>query len=282
MRPEMAARPLHLFEAGVITEQRFAGLGEAPAVLGPLSGDRCGGERRVRIPFNPGDRWLTAAREAYRTLAEGVLSTLRSGATCAVIGGECTLVAGTLSGALAAEPELHLLYFDAHGDFNTLATTPSHYVSGMVLAHVCGRSIAPLLWPGSRKIAEERVVLVGARALDGGEKGNLDRSRVLRIAFDPDHSEAPGLVAWARRRSVWLHDDIDVVNPREFPAVAFAAVGGPSPSSLADVLRPLLPVPGVEGLSLCGYDARADADRKLAAPLVDAFANAIPKVPIRA
>jgi len=282
MRPEMAARPLHLFEAGVVTEQQFVGLGEAPGVLAPLLADRLGCEKRVRIPFNPRDRWLTAAREACRTLADGVLASLREGAGTAVIGGECTLVAGALSGALGADPEISLVYFDAHGDFNTLATTPSHYVSGMVLAHLCGRSVAPLLFPGSRRIAEERVALVGARALDGGEKGNLDRSRVLRIAFDPDHSEAPGLVAWARRRSVWLHVDIDVVNPREFPAVAFAAVGGPSLSTLADVLRQLFSVADVRGFSLCGYDARADAEHKLAGPLVDVFANAVPKVPVRA
>jgi arginase len=278
----MAARPLHLFEAGVVTEQQFVGLGEAPAVLAPLLVDRLGAEKRVRIPFNPRDRWLTAAREACRTLADGVLASIREGASTAVIGGECTLVAGALSGALAADPELSLVYFDAHGDFNTLATTPSHYVSGMVLAHVCGRSVAPLLFPGSRRISEERVALVGARALDGGETLNLDRSRILRIAFDAEHAEAPGLVAWARRRSIWLHVDIDVVDPREFPAVAFAAVGGPPLSALAAVLRHIFSVADVKGFSLCGYDARADPERALVTPLVDAFADAVPKVPVRA
>ena len=124
MRPEMAARPLHLFEAGVVTEQRFVGLQEAPAVLGPRLAEPLGAEKRVRIPFNPRDRWLTAAREACRVLADGVLSTMRDGAMPLVLGGECTLAAGALSGALTADPELSLVYFDAHGDFNTLATTP--------------------------------------------------------------------------------------------------------------------------------------------------------------
>src|SRR5207249_9168823 len=134
MRPEMAARPLHLFETGVVTEQRFMGMQEAPATLGPLLADRLGAEKRVRIPFNPRERWLSAAREACRGLSDGVLASLREGATPMVLGGECTIAAGALSGALTAEPELSLLYFDAHGDFNTLATTPSHYISGMVLA----------------------------------------------------------------------------------------------------------------------------------------------------
>jgi arginase len=277
----MAARPLHIFEAGVVTEQRFAGLQEAPSVLAPLLAERLGAAKRVRIAFNPRERWLSAAREGCRTLADGVLASMREGATPLVIGGECTLVAGALSGALTAEPELSLVYLDAHGDFNTLATTPSHYISGMVLAHLCGRSVAPLLFPGARKISDDRAALVGARALDSGEIKNLERSRVLRIAFDREHPEAPGLVAWTRRRSVWLHVDIDVVDPREFPAVAFAAVGGPSFAAVAAILRQVASVADVRGLSICGYDARADPGKVLAGPLSEMIAAAIGRVPAR-
>ncbi len=265
-----------------MTEQRFIGLQEAPAALAPLLADRLGAEKRVRIPFNPRERWLSAAREACRGLADGVGATLRDGATPVVLGGECTIAAGALSGALTAEPELSLLYFDAHGDFNTLATTPSHYISGMVLAHLCGRSVAPLLFPGARKISDDRVALVGARSLDSGEITNLDRSRVLRIAFDREHPEAPGLVAWSRQRSVWVHVDVDVMDPREFPAVAFAAVDGPSMKDFAFVLRQVFAVADVRGISICGYDARADREHTLALPLVDLLVNAIGKVPVRA
>src|SRR3989475_11978697 len=228
MRPQMAARPLHLFEAGVVTETRFAGMAAAPGALSEHFVTRLGPEKHVRVPFNPRDRWVTAAREACRPLGDAIGSSLRGGAACAVLGGECTLVAGTRAGAIPVEPDIALVYFDAHGDFNTLATTPSHYVGGMCLAHVCGRSIAPLLWPGSRKIADDRVALVGARALDPGEIGNLERSRVLRVPFDADRADAPGVVAFARRKRVWIHIDIDVVDPREFPAVSFPAPRGPS------------------------------------------------------
>jgi hypothetical protein len=72
------------------------------------------------------------------------------------------------------------------------------------------------------------------------------------------------------------------VNPREFPAVAFAAVGGPSLSALGGLLRQLFSVAEVKGFSLCGYNARADPDRKLVAPLIDVFVGAVPKVPARA
>jgi arginase len=259
----MAARPLHLLEAGVVTETRFAGMAAAPDALSEPFVRRLGPEKHVRIPFNPRDRWVTAAREACRTLADAVGTSMRAGATPAVLGGECTLVAGTLAGALPLEPDLALVYFDAHGDFNTLATTPSHYVGGMCLAHICGRSIAPLLWPGARKIAEEHVALVGGRALDPGERSNLDRSRLTRIRFDAEHAEASEVVAFARKRKVWLHVDLDVVDPSEFPAVVFPAANGVSMATLGAAIAQLASVSDIRGFELCGYDPSKDPRLKL-------------------
>jgi arginase len=274
----MAARPLHLFEAGVVTEQRFAGLVAAPAALAvPFT--RLAPEKHIRVPFNPRDRWLSAARETCRTLADGIAMSLRSGATPIVLGGECTLVAGSLSGALAVEPEIALVYLDAHGDFNTLATTQSHYVSGMCLAHVCGRSIAPLLWPGARRIAEDRVALVGARALDAGERQNVERSRVLHVPFDREHADLTRLVAFARRKKVWLHVDVDIVDPSEMPAVVFPAPGGPNLNAVSECIAQLMTVADVRGIDVCGYDPRQD-DANAIPDLVAGLFAAYQAVPI--
>ena len=79
-----------------------------------------------------------------------------------------------------------------------------------------------------------------------------------------------------------MHVDVDVIDPREFPAVAFAAVGGPPMKDFAFVLRQVFAVADVRGISICGYDARADSERALAAPLADAVAAAIGRVPVRA
>jgi len=267
----MAARALHLFEAGVVTETRFAGMASAPGALAEQFVRRLGPEKHVRVPFNPRDRWVTAAREACRTLGDAIASSLRSGATSAVLGGECTLVAGSIAGALTVEPDLVLVYFDAHGDFNTLATTPSHYVGGMCLAHVCGRSVAPLLWPGSRKIAEDRVALVGGRALDPGERTNLDRSKLTRIRFDSEQADTAGLIAFARKRKVWLHVDIDVVDPAEVGAVVFPAAGGASLAALGQAISSLAALSDVRGFELCGYDPTQDAKGKLPPVLAELF-----------
>jgi len=269
----MAHRPVHLLEAGIVTEQRFMGVAEAPAALGPAFVKRLRPEKRVRVPFYPRDRWLTAAREACILLSDAVCTSLTSGVRVAILGGECTLVAGALSGALQVEPELRLVYFDAHGDFNTLATTPSHFVGGMCLAHVCGKQIAPLLWPGVKKLAEERAYLVGARELDPGEVSNLSHSKVHRIAFDRDLVDAPSLLAAVRRKPVWLHVDLDIVDPRELPAVALPVDGGPTLKALSDVLRSVAQVADVRGVEICGYDAHKDPELKVPALLADAVAG---------
>ena len=267
----MGDRPIHLLEAGIVTEQRYAGVSEAPAALGAIFAERLDVAKRVRVPFNPRERWLTAARESCRVLADAVSASLRSGATVAVLGGECTLVAGTISGALEVEPELTLVYLDAHGDFNTLATTPSHFVGGMCLAHVCGRQVAALLWPGVRRIAEERTILVGTRQLDPGESGNLMRSRILRIPFDREQPDAPGLLAAVRRRPVWVHIDIDVIDPREVPAVVLPVEGGAGLHELRELLSGIAQVSDVRGVELCGYDPRQDVAAALPTLLGDAI-----------
>ena len=269
----MAHRPVHLLEAGIVTEQRFAGVIEAPAALGRAFAERLQPEKRVKVPFNPRDRWLTAAREACIILSDAVTTSLKAGARCGVLGGECTLVAGTITGALQVEPELLLVYFDAHGDFNTVATTPSHFVGGMCLAHVCGKQVAPLLWPGVRKIAEDHTYLVGARALDPGESGNLQRSKVHRVAFDRDELDAPFLLSAVRRKPVWLHVDLDVIDPREMPAVGLPVDGGPPLSALAEILVSISQVADVRGIEICGYDPRKDPAAGVPAVLAQAFAG---------
>ncbi len=274
--------PVHLLEAGIITEQRYLGMSEAPGILAGEIAPLVRPQKRVRVPFLPRDRYLTAARESCRTLADAVASSLEDGARCLIVGGECTIVAGSVPGALAVEPDLVLVYFDAHGDFNTLATTPSHFVGGMCLAHVCGKKVAPLLWPGVRSIAEQSVALVGARQLDPGETGNLTNSKVRQIPFDPAHADAPGLLAFVKKRPVWIHVDVDVVDPSEVPAVSFPVAGGPSIRALCDVLSALAATARVRGVEVCGYDPRKDTGPRPLVPLLARIAVAALSVPVPA
>ena len=266
------AEPWHLIEAGVATGPRFAGMTEAPGALKAQVAPLACPAKQVRIPFVPRETWMRAARESCMALCEAVGAAFRDGARPLVLGGECSIIAGSIPAAYAGIPDLVLVYVDAHGDFNTLATTPSHFFGGMCLAHVCGKQVGPLLWPGVRAFPEEQVCLVGARQLDLGELGNLERSKVRRFSFDGDSAEPPGLLAAVRRRPVFVHVDLDVVDPREMSAVNFPVPGGPSFDRLASLLGTIAQIAPVKGVEVCGYDARADAERALTQRIAQSIA----------
>jgi arginase len=124
-----------------------------------------------------------------------------------------------------------------------------------------------------RKIAEDHAYLVGARELDPGESGNLNRSKVHRIAFGRDEVDAPSLLAAVRRKPVWLHVDLDIVDPRELPAVALPVEGGPSLKALEEILTSVAQVADVRGIEICGYDTRKDPGAQLPGVLTEAFAG---------
>ena len=271
--------PWHLIEAGVATATGFAGMTEAPQALVGAIAPIAAPAKHVRIPFVPREQWVRAARDSCIALGEAVRSTLASGSRPLVLGGECSIVAGTVPGVYPRLEDVVLVYFDAHGDFNTLATTPSHFVGGMCLAHVCGKHIGPLLWPGVRAFPEDQVCLVGARDLDVGERANLERSKVHRFTFAAAGSEAGALVAALRRRRVFVHVDLDVVDPAEMFAVNFPAPGGVSFQALGEVLRSIASVATIVGVEVCAYDPRKDPQRELAPRIAEVVAPLL-RVPV--
>src|SRR5207245_11496015 len=128
--------------------------------------------------------------------------------------------------------------------------------------------------------AAVRAARAAPRALDPGEFGTPDRPRGRRAPSAAAGAAAPGLVAFARRKRVWIHIDIDVVDPREFPAVSFPAPRGPSLAALREVLRTVASVADVCGFELCAYDPRKDRAGTLVGPLVDVVSELMAPVAI--
>ena len=106
------------------------------------------------------------------------------------------------------EPDVHVAWIDAHGDFNTPATTPSGFLGGMCLAAACGRWEADG-WPGTLDPA--RVHLLGVRDLDPGEEREVEAAGLS--------AEIPDGVP------LYVHLDTDVLDPSVM-AAQFAVPDG--------------------------------------------------------
>jgi arginase len=151
-----------------------------------------------------------------------------------VISGACTTSLGILAGLQRAGREPGIVWMDAHGDFNTEATTPSGYLGGMPLALAVG--VGTLTLPrslGLRPVPTSRVALVGARDIDPGERVLLEQSVIEQRGLSVSPIDLPD-------GDLYLHIDIDICDPTVVPDLLFPAPGGPGLDTVIDVVRRLM------------------------------------------
>jgi arginase len=152
-----------------------------------------------------------------------------------IFAGDCVMSIGVLAGLQRAGIEPALIWFDAHGDFNTWATTPSGFLGGMPLAMIVGRGdLAIVDAVGLKPLPEHRVILVGARDIDPGEDDALAASAVGQLTVESlvDADLPPG--------RIYVHLDVDVVDPDEMPAQNYPAPRGPSLAAVKAALAHLV------------------------------------------
>ena len=86
-----------------------------------------------------GESWneVGASMEVVAALRDAVREIVAAGDFPLVLGGVCSSSLGVLAG-LGSPPDLGVVWFDAHGDFNTPETTPTGFFDGMPLAMLTG------------------------------------------------------------------------------------------------------------------------------------------------
>jgi arginase len=142
-----------------------------------------------------------------------------------VLGGDHSISLGSV-GASAARGPVGVLWFDAHADFNTPDTSASGNIYGMVLAMLAGLG-PPSLAALSPAVPGSRIAIIGARALDAGERGLLRESGVALYttealrAYGPAQTIARAVEGLLAAGATRLHVsfDLDVLDPKTAPGV---------------------------------------------------------------
>lgn len=193
----------------------------------------------------------------YRALAAEVRDAVLAGERPVVINGDCCATIGVLAGLQQAGLEPTLIWFDAHGDFNTWETTPSGFLGGMPLAMAVGLGEQTLLeGAGLRPWPVAKVILTDARDLDPGERENVARSGISHLTdieqlLEPDRlPDGP----------LYVHFDTDIIDPADAPAMNYPAPGGPSSEQVRGVLRTLAATGRVVAVSMTLWDSELDPD----------------------
>lgn len=173
-----------------------------------------------------------------------------------VIGGDCGITVFALSALDLADTAV--LWCDAHPDLNEPSSSPSGAFSGMALRAVLGEgepqlALAPAMPP-------ERIVLLGARSIDESEEEPLSGITTLTAedAQDPDAVAAAVHATGAAR--VWVHIDVDVIDPSEFEGVSEAAPFGVSTGALVSAIKQVRADIPLAGATISGFAPRSPAD----------------------
>lgn len=141
--------------------------------------------------------------------AQGILA--RSGARRVLTaGGDCAVDVAVIDYLNGIHPDLRVIWIDAHLDANTPETSPSGNFHGMPVSAVLGRAPAPMHPFLGAPIDPARFHYFGIRVGDDGDWA-LQRELDLK-QLDP---QAP------ISGPVHIHFDLDVLDPREFPYVAY-------------------------------------------------------------
>jgi arginase len=253
----MGAGPAHLVSGGLLDRLREGGRTAHLCELAPSEG-----------------AWVAEVGTAFdfaRQLAPIVAEARARGGFALTLSGNCITSVGTIGGLGGARTGV--LWFDAHGDFNTPETTLGGFLDGMALATVVGRCWTALASgvPGFAPVAEENVVLVGAGDLDPVESALLAGSAVTHLRAD----EAPvrlnaELEALARRVDrLYVHVDLDVLDGSEGRANAFAGGSGISRTDLLAAIAAAGRCCPIAAGAITAYDPGYDADGRIRATGID-------------
>lgn len=212
----MIAVPYHLDES-------LPGLGP------PLDVDET-----VRVPLTrTGQVWDSLA-SLYEAVSCAVSRAASGHEVPVVLSGDCSTAVGTMSGLQQAGVDPAVVWFDAHGDVQTLETSGSGYLAGMALRMLTDyrpELLASRL--GLHPVPEHRIVLAGARDLDPPEVTYLATSRIRR-------SDVAGLTATSLPSGpLYVHLDLDVVDPADVSGLRFPVPGGPGLAQVAGAMRML-------------------------------------------
>ena len=265
-----ARAPGALREAG-LTDRVDVDLGDAATVIASSHRDETTGVRALSDT-------VAAAHALATTLCTGMRR--HPGRRPLVIGGDCSLLLGIFAGLRPTLGDVGLWMVDGHPDYLDAPASDTGETADLELAVLTGDGPPGLvgLAKAVPMVAARYVALIGHRTTDldpasAGELARvpadlftLDSPAVLR---DP-HGAGRRAAAWADRLDVpmWLHLDVDVLDPSIMPAVTYPLDGGPDLDQLTAVLTPLGASPDLLGVSIADFRPDLDPDGEHAARLV--------------
>jgi len=166
-------------------------------------------------------------------------------------GGDCGVELAPIAAARARYGyELTVLWIDAHPDVCTPETLPSGSFHGMVLRTLLGEGAAPLI--PEEPLAPKQVILAGIRSFEPGQREYIEQAGIRCYPVEHIERALDGLSG-----PVYVHVDLDVLDPTEFASTCYPEPNGVPLQRLTDLLAR---INDIVGASLTEHAPSDDAD----------------------
>jgi len=184
---------------------------------------------------NPRVKYLDQIVKVAEELADVVTATLKDNEFPLILGGDHSIGLGSITGITRVYKDIGVLWIDAHADFNTEESTPSGNIHGMILASLAGLGNSRLTNVGgwAPKLNTQRIVIVGARDLDRGERELLHTHHihVFTMSDIDQHGISEVMrqalaIAGQAKDGIHLSLDMDALDPKHAPGVGTPVSGG--------------------------------------------------------
>jgi arginase len=270
---------------------RATGVERLPdALLRAGLADKLGARRAARVAPPPYDALRDEATMLMNpraiagysvALADAVGPAVDAGEFPVVLGGDCSIVLGSLL-ALRRRGRYGLLFVDGHADFYQPEVEPTGEAASMDLALATGRGPDVVTNVEGRRplVRDEDVVLFGPRdAEQAAHYGSqpvpdalrtLDLDEIRLLGVNPAARAAVAHLAREGLDGFWIHCDVDALDDAIMPAVDYRMPGGLSWGELTITLRTAMATGRAVGLELTIFNPRLDPDGAIARDLVDA------------
>lgn len=209
----------------------------------------------------PKAKWLPEVLDVASQVRNAVSECFGNGSFPLVIGGDHSLALGSAAASLERFDNLGVIWFDAHADMNTFATSPTGNIHGMVLASLMGMGDEALRKVVRRYADPTRVLLVGARSIDPGESQMISQHGISVAQYMSNASAAIlQFLVKHEIKNIHLSIDIDLLDPSYAPGTGVPVPNGASPEQVYNLLRVVMATGMVRAVDLVEYNPDRDID----------------------
>ncbi len=220
---------------------------------------------------------LSAWMDMSRAAAERILRIGFGKEFLLVLGGDCSILLGVFGAFSNDHRDVGLVFLDGHTDYRGPETSQTGEPADIELAVLTGRGPWQVVHMFDEKplVSEDRVVAFGFREPDLiAESGIRCFDRHVMAMNGVSRSANDGIACLGGSYPLWLHFDVDVLDPTVMP-VYFPEADGLSLQEAEEFLSTCLSYRRFLGLSVACYHPAVDPDGVAAVRLVSLLSSVL-------